>query len=129
MCRISLVVTRPLLVPALTGSVVCGLTCAWSSSRHVCLLALCAAVGPRFSDVSVAPVFWVFVVARGSGGPAGRTANRSGVSSRSVRNNLYIAIISITTSSSPQSSLSPNLDPGSISSVYSDSQNRIYCVF
>lgn len=69
-CRISLVVTRPLVTPALVGSVIGELVWARSSSARVCLLVLGATVGSRFSDASVAAVPCVSVVARGSGGSA-----------------------------------------------------------
>ena len=60
-------VTRPLVVPALVGSVNAGFVLVWSSSPHVCLLVLRATVDSRLSDASVAVIPCVLVVARALG--------------------------------------------------------------
>lgn len=76
-CRISLVVTRPLLVPELSGSVLVEVTWLLSSSRRVCLLVRGASLGSDFSPASIAADRRVFLVGRGSGGPVSGSVIRS----------------------------------------------------
>lgn len=70
-CRISLVVTRPLLVLKWSGSALNEFTWALSSSRRVCLLARRAFIGSGFFSASISADCRVLLVGRGSGGPVG----------------------------------------------------------
>ncbi|KAJ9480478.1 hypothetical protein VN97_g13090 [Penicillium thymicola] len=87
-CQISLVVTRPVLVPVLVSSTGSGAAWVCSLSIRACLLVRTVVVGARFSDPSIHVPLRAWVVARGSGAPVGGPPFV--VSSRSAHNKMML---------------------------------------
>ena len=126
-CQISLVVTRPVLVPVLVSSTGSGAAWVCSLSTRACLLVRTVVVGARFSVTTIPVPLRVVVVARGSGAPVVR--HSSGVSSRSAHNTIILYRNSINhnvraiwiCTVRPETRLST-----AVSRLYSDIRNQIY---